>query len=111
MKQAIQADHVTADGAPAGGTTTATGLAIEWQNGPLAVDGVRLEPNGCFVETVIAAALDRLEYYQASKFNCAENADAIGYLNAALDALNARTSRREAQGVEGTHGLHVSVDA
>ena len=90
-------------GNPAGGHVYGIGLTIYWQDGPLLIDGVRKEPTGAFVETVIAAALQRLEYYQTSKFNCRENALAITKLEEALHWLNSRTSRREKQGVEGTH--------
>lgn len=104
MRQVITSSHFDdADGNPAGGTTTATGLTIAWQNGPLAVDGERREPNGCFVETVIAAAVDRLEYYQRGKFACRENALAVTSLAHALEWLRQRTAGREQRGVEGTH--------
>lgn len=104
MKQAIVSHHFKDDdGNPAGGITTAPGLCIGWQHGPLGRGDNRQEPNGCFVETVIAAAADRLEYYQASPFNCAENAEALEHLGRALAVLEARTARREAQMVEGTH--------
>ena len=59
--------------------------------------------NGAFVEGVILAAVKRLSFYQASKFACPENADAINLLNKAIDILEARTSRRVAAGTEGTH--------
>lgn len=104
MKQKIVSTHFNdANGNPAGGTTFGPGLCIGWQNGPLGRGDDRLEPNGCFVETVIMAAMNRLECYQASRFNCAENADALRYLTLALAALESRTARREAQNVEGTH--------
>lgn len=102
--QDITSHHdVDENGNPAGGVTTGTGISISWQNGPLAVDGVRKEPNGAFVEGVIAAALDRLQHYQASKFACRENALAITKLEEALHWCNHRTANREARGVEGTH--------
>jgi hypothetical protein len=63
----------------------------------------RREPNGAFVEDVIEAAADRIRYYQASRFASGYNADALSYLEAALAALNRRTSDREARDVEGTH--------
>lgn len=91
------------DGRPAGGYVEGIGLRIDWQNGPLSVDGVRREPSGAFVETVIAAALQRIEYYQNSQFKCRENALAATKLEEALHWLNSRTARREKQGVEGTH--------
>lgn len=88
---------------PTGGSVRGTGLSIDWQNGPLGRGDERKEPNGAFVETVIAAALQRIEAYQASKFKCRENALAITKLEEALHWLNARTNRREYQKVEGTH--------
>lgn len=103
MRQAIDSNHILKDGKPAGGSTVATGIIIHWQNGPLAVDGVRKAPTGAFVETVIAAALDRLEFYQAGEFRCRENALAITKLEEALHWCNHRTAAREARGVEGTH--------
>lgn len=58
MRTPIHQQHDTdANGNPAGGATTGRGFRIDWQNGPLAVDGVRREPTGAFVEDVIAAAL------------------------------------------------------
>jgi hypothetical protein len=106
MQQQIDAtNNDDANGNPAGGTVQATGLQIDWQNGPLGRGDERLEPNGAFVETVIAAALQRIQYYQAGKFACEENAEAIFHLEQALGALHARTAEREARSVEGTHGL------
>ena len=104
MKQKIVSTHFNdANGNPAGGTTFGPGLCIAWQNGPLGRGDDRQEPNGCFVETVIVAAMDRLEHYQRSRFNCPENDAAIEHLGRALDVLENRTARREAQKVEGTH--------
>lgn len=96
-------NYLDDNGNPTGGYVHSTGLQIEWQNGPLGRGSDRLEPNGAFVETVIAAAKQRLEHYQESKFNCTENAQAISHLEAALSILNRRTQRREQQAVEGTH--------
>jgi hypothetical protein len=92
-------------GRPAGGTTTGLGIVIDWQNGPLAVDGVRREPNGAFVEDVIDACIGRIEFYQAGQFHGIHNAVALGHLKAALEVLNERTRDREDRGVEGTHQL------
>lgn len=104
MRQSITIyNDVDEEGRPAGGYVTGPGLQITWQKGPIVVDGERTESNGCFVETVIAAALQRLEHYQGSKFRCRENALAITKLDEALHWLNARTADREARGVEGTH--------
>lgn len=93
------------NGNPAGGGVLGVGLRIDWQNGPLAFDGQRREPNGTFVETVIRAAQQRLVHYQDTKFKCDENADAIDALQQALDACARRTAGREERGVEGTHSV------
>lgn len=92
-----------ADGRPAGGYVVGTGIDIEWQNGPLAVGGTRQEPNGAFVEDVLAGVIQRIEHYQASEFHCIENAVALGHLKAAAEVLAERTRGRERRGVEGTH--------
>ena len=106
MKQYITEQHnVDEQGRPAGGLTTGTGIRIEWQNGPLAVDGVRREPNGAFVEGIIEAAIGRIEHYQASQFHGIHNAVALGHLYAALEVLTERTRDRTDRGVEGTHQL------
>jgi len=90
---------------PAGGFVKGVGIDIVWQNGPLGrpEDGTRIEPNGAFVETVISAAVKRIEFYQDSKFKCRENAIALTNLETALLWLNKRTQDREARKVEGTH--------
>jgi len=104
MNQTIYVNHEQdEDGNPAGGTVTGTGLSITWQNGPLGTGDDRKEPNGAFVEAVVTAALSRLYFYQSGKFACRENALAITKLEEALHWLNARTTRRIAEGVEGTH--------
>lgn len=94
-----------ADGNPAGGWANAEGIRIVWQDGPLSVGGERRDPNGAFVETVIAIAKSRLEYYQTSKFASDYNSRAIRHLEAALEALHERTADREARNVEGTHNV------
>lgn len=105
MKNGIKAENYLVDGKPHGGYVAGVGLTIIWQEGPLGAVGSpeRKEPNGAFVEDVIAAALQRIEHYQRSGFDCEENAGAIGYLQQALYALNSRTARRMKEGTEGTH--------
>ena len=106
MEQAISSRHdLDANGNPAGGITTATGIEIQWQNGPLGRGKDRKEPNGAFVESVIQAALERLQFYQNGKFKCRENALAITKLEEALHWCNHRTKNREKREVEGTHQL------
>lgn len=100
MKARNEADK---NGNPTGGTVNALGLEIRWQDGPCVVlDGVRT-PNGCFVETVIAAAKQRLEFFQASRLNCPQNKDAIYHLEQALLALHSRAEDRAVRLVEGTY--------
>ena len=104
MRSGIKSQHWNdADGNPAGGNTFGNGFAIGWQNGPLGRGFYRREPNGAFVEDVIASVIDRLEYYQQSKFACESNAKAINYLSCALHELDSRTKDRENRDVEGTH--------
>jgi hypothetical protein len=88
---------------PAGGVASGRGFTISWQNGPLGRDENRREPNGAFVETIIAAACERIIFYQQSRFNCEENQQAVEYLVKALETLDSRTKNREARLVEGTH--------
>lgn len=112
---------VNHEGNPIGGYVTGTGLSITWQNGPLGthaptceagkpctVDSgcTRQDPNGAFVETVISAAIQRLDFFQKAglgKFSCRENALAITKLEEALHWLEARTRSRVERNVEGTH--------
>lgn len=108
MRGEIQERHaVDEEGRPAGGTTTGRGFIVHWQQGPLVgADGERMEPNGAFVEDVIAAAIGRIEFYQRTAdglFACVENADALRALRTAAERLDDRTKNREFRGVEGTH--------
>lgn len=92
-------------GNPNGGVTSAPGVLISWQRGPMVIDGIRVGQNGAFVEDVITAAVERLKYFQSLKFQCSENMVAITHLEAALRALQERTASREQRGVEGTHSV------
>ncbi len=104
MQQELRVENrIDEKGNPAGGTVTGIGLDIRWQDGPLGRGEERNEPNGCFVETVIAASISRLDHYQESRFACQENAAALSCLRRALAILNERTAERERRAVEGTH--------
>ena len=94
-------NFVDENGNPEGGQAHAVGVSISWQRGPLK-EG---EENGAFVETVIAMCVDRLQFFQKSKFACIQNGRAIEHLQEALKALNERTKDRESRGVEGTHNV------
>lgn len=100
MIQSIDEIHYTdPDGNPAGGSTHSTGLDITWQNGLVE----NQEPNGAFAETVIRAALGRLQYYNDGKFRCRENSLAITHLEEAIHWLKARQEARETRAVANTH--------
>jgi len=90
---------------PTGGAVHGVGLEIKWQEGPLGRGTERKEPNGAFVETVIDACRQRIQFYQDSKFKCRENAIAITKLEEALMWLNKRTTDREKRQVEGEHKI------
>lgn len=102
--------NYTEDDNPTGGSVRSTGLMIDWQNGPRAVlddegnpTGELLPPNGAFVEDAIYAAIQRLEFFQDSKFRCRENAIAITKLQEALWAMKHRQVERSHRNVEGKH--------
>lgn len=104
MDQRISAQNYCDDaGNPTGGSVVGAGIRIDWQEGPLGTGEDRVMPNGAFVEGVIKAAIQRLEFFQASKFSCRENAIALTHLETALLWMGKRTADREARGVEGTH--------
>jgi len=107
MRQKITETHRTDEsGNPTGGESVGTGIEIRWQDGPLWRGEDRKEPNGAFVEGVIAASIGRIRFYQTAnggKFACRENAIALTKLEEALMWLDKRTADREAREVEGTH--------
>jgi hypothetical protein len=105
LSKVFEDQWTDANGNPAGGISEGRGFTISWQNGPLGRGADRKEPNGAFVETVIDAVRLRLEFYQASQFNCETNAVAIHHLELALASLNERTAEREERAVEGTHAV------
>lgn len=98
-------NHTDVDGNPSGGSVRSQGVIIDWQDGPRGQgEGKPLaDPNGAFVEDIIEAAKQRLEFFQFSKFKHDANADAIEHLQAALDALESRSTERKDSGKLGTH--------
>ena len=100
----ITSSHfVDEDDNPAGGSTGGVGFSIAWQNGPLGRGEDRIEANGAFVEDVLMGVIDRMEWYQESKFRCRENALVITKLEEALHWMEHRTKDREVREVEGLH--------
>ncbi len=82
---------------PGGGN--ATGLRIDFQNGPLGES----PPNGLSNESLLAIVEDRLLGFQAGEFRCRENALALAKIQEAMMWLHKRTRDRVARGVEGTN--------
>lgn len=85
-------------------------IVINWQDGPRGTDmqnadgtPVLADPNGAFVEDVIWAAIQRLEFFNESKYRCRENSLAITKLEEALFILKDRQLSRSARNVEGKH--------
>lgn len=102
MLQDFKSEHFAdIDKNPTGGRSTAVGITIDWQDGPLGSGPNRQQPSGAFVETVIAMAIDRIECYQNSRFQCKENALTLVKLKEALYWLEARTKDRVKRNVEG----------
>lgn len=91
-------------GVEEGGTERAA-LHIEWQNGPRGQKDTDelLPPNGAFVEDVIWAALQRIEFFNTSKYRARANSIAAHHLEQALQALKDRQLERTYRGVEGKH--------
>lgn len=79
-------------------------LQIFWQDGPRGkADGTLAEPNGAFVEDVLWAALQRLEFFNESKYRDRANSLAITHIEQALQALKDRQLERSYRNVEGKH--------
>ena len=86
-------------------------LKKEWRplNGYRLVQGMVLDPpdarflsetHGTTNEELLVILIDRTEYLDGL-FPCEENKSALEHMRAALEAFNARTSKRIARGVEG----------
>jgi len=92
--------HVTKNG-----DTEFPALIVNWQDGPrgTAEDGTLTDPNGAFVEDVLWAALQRLEFFNESKYRDRANSMAITKIEEALQALKNRQLERTYRNVEGKH--------
>ena len=97
--------HVTKNG-----DTEFPALIVNWQDGPRGTDQtnpdgspVLADPNGAFIEDVLWAALQRLEFFQDSKYRDRGNALAITYIEGALQAMKDRQLERSHRNVEGKH--------
>lgn len=80
-------------------------LMVNWQDGPRGQEGTDelLPPNGAFVEDVLWAALQRLEFFNESKYRDRANSLAITHIEQALQALKDRQLERSYRNVEGKH--------
>lgn len=104
-------NKVDEDGNPTGGSVNLrigenrNPLRVQWQDGPRGQVGTDelLPPNGAFVEDVLWAALQRLEFFNAGKFRCRENSIAITKIEEALFILKDRQLSRSERNVEGKH--------
>jgi len=74
-------------------------VELKFQHGPINEVGV----NGITNEVCAAIIIDRLEYFQTTKYACGENERALAHFREGLLELESRTKRRTEQGVEGTH--------
>lgn len=74
-------------------------VEINFQNGPIKEAGV----NGISNEALLAVVIDRMQGFQSGDFACSENEEALQYCRKALEALQRRTLKRVARGVEGTN--------
>lgn len=109
-------NELDADGNPTGGGVnlrigeTRNPLRVQWQSEPRGTgetnaDGTPKlkEPNGAFVEDVLWAALQRLEFFNESKYRDRANSLAITKIEEALQALKNRQLERSYRNVEGKH--------
>ena len=83
---------------------TTVPMIIDWQDGIVGDDG----QTGVFIEDVLEAARQRLQFFQGSKFRCRENAIALTHIETALAWLDFRTRGRLVQGVENSYDEHNS---
>lgn len=85
-------------------------LIVKWQDGPRGTGETNADgspkladPNGAFVEDVLWAALQRLEFFNESKYRDRANSLAITHIEQALQALKDRQLERSHRNVEGKH--------
>lgn len=106
VQENIEAENkFDADGNPSGGAVAGNGLDVSWQQGPRGQPDTDelLPPNGAFVEDVLWAALQRLEFFNESKYRDRANSIAITHIEQALQALKDRQIERSYRNVEGKH--------
>jgi hypothetical protein len=72
--------------------------AVDFQNGPVGVTG---SVPGCQNEDLLKIVIDRLQCFEAGPLACDHNHFALGFVQKALDCLDARTADRKERGVDG----------
>jgi len=91
MKSFMSEHYITEDKEPVGGYADGIGFTINWQRGLLKFDENKQPlPNGAFVFEIVAAAMDRLQFFQQTKHKSEDNKKAIKYLANALTHLSTR---------------------
>jgi len=90
----------TPDGHHDGGVACGIGFTIAWQKGPVSS---AVQRNGAFLEDVLIACLDELEFHQQGPFANEYNAKAIQTLTDTIKTLQARIQDRNERGVLGTN--------
>ena len=83
------------------GIPNQTATVIEFQNGPISVDGNGV--NGLTHEVLLSIVADRLRSFQKGLYACKANACALTHIEEAQHWLQQRTLERMRRGVEGTH--------
>ena len=98
---------VDSDGHPTGGYTYLAveddqgipAVQITWQDGIIGDAG----QNGAFVEDLLEAVRQRLQFFNSTEFRCRENSIAITKIEEALQWLDWRTRQRLLGNVENTY--------
>jgi hypothetical protein len=85
------------------GVPNSAPLLIQFQNGPITVDGNGI--NGLTHEVLLAIVIDRLRGFQKGPYACKANACALTHIEEAQHWLQQRTLERMRRGVEGTHAI------
>ena len=97
-------NEIDDDDNPAGGRAEGCGFHIYWQDGPINREAGE-QAHGAFVEDVLRAVIDRMEFYQNGRLPCDENENTLRDLWAAHTSMMSRRADREKRGVQGTNEL------
>lgn len=93
MQTLLIENRMDKDGRIAGGTVSAVGLQINWQDGTRREpDGSVNQPNGCCIVEVLAAVQQRLAWTQsvdAGSHGCGEYEEALQLVTQAIKVLRA----------------------